>query len=101
MADNNTTNTSIDEEELDDNIITLTDEDGNDADFELLDLIQYGEKDYAVLIPDDEETDEVLLFEVIDADKEDNTFIEIEDDDLAETIFQLFKTKNADRFDFE
>ena len=88
------------EVEEDDNIIILTDEDGNDVEFELLDLIKYSEKDYAVLIPADEDTDEVIIFEVIDADKEDNTFIEVEDDSLAEAVFQLFCTKNADRFDF-
>ena len=97
MANNE--NTPVFEEE--DNIIILTDEDGNDVEFELLDLIKYSDKDYAVLIPANEDTDEVIIFEVIDADKEDNTFIEVENDELAEAIFQLFCTKNADRFDFD
>lgn len=40
---------TLNEEEL--NIITLTDEDGTDKDFEFLDLIDLDDKEYVVLLP--------------------------------------------------
>ena len=57
MNDENITNNS--EEELSDNIITLTDEDGKESNFELLDLVELDNEEYVVLLPvDDEESEE-------------------------------------------
>ena len=56
MNDENITNNS--EEELSDNIITLTDEEGKESNFELLDLVELDNEEYVVLLPvDDEESD--------------------------------------------
>ena len=74
-------------------IITLTDDRGNDIDFEFLDLIEYSSNSYAVLIPTDEAADQVLIFK-------DNTFSPVEDPDLAQAIFDLFRIKNEEYFDF-
>ena len=57
MNDENITNNS--EEELSDNIITLTDEEGKESNFELLDLVELDNEEYVVLLPvDDEESEE-------------------------------------------
>lgn len=83
-------------------LIRLTDEDGNEISFELLDLIDYSGTQYAVLIPaDDENADQVQIFRVDDAEKETNVLTPVTDMDLAGAIFELFKNRNADRFDFE
>lgn len=81
-------------------IITLTDEDGNDLEFEFLDLIDYSSKQYAVLVPAEEEADQVVIFEVEDASTEDNTFTPVNDPDLAMAIFNLFKDRNKEFYDF-
>ena len=81
-------------------IITLTDDCGNDIDFEFLDLIEYSSNSYAVLIPTDEAADQVLIFKVENASLEDNTFSPVEDPDLAQAIFDLFRVKNEEYFDF-
>ena len=52
-----------DDDELD-NIITLNDEDGNEVDFEFLDLIEYEGNDYVVLLPVEEDSDEVVILQV-------------------------------------
>ena len=44
-------------EELDD-LITLTDEDGEEISFEFIDLIEYKGKEYVVLLPEIEDEDE-------------------------------------------
>ena len=68
MNDENITNNS--EEELSDNIITLTDEDGKESNFELLDLVELDNEEYVVLLPvDDEESEEpgeVVILKVED-----------------------------------
>lgn len=81
-------------------IITLTDPQGNDVEFEFLDLIEYSADSYAVLIPTDEEADQVLIFKVENASLEDNTFLPVEDPDLAMAVFELFREKNKEFFDF-
>ena len=53
-------------EELD-NIIVLNDEDGNEVEFEFLDLIEYEGEEYVVLLPneeDDEDAGEVLILKL-------------------------------------
>lgn len=81
-------------------IITLTDEDGIGQDYEFLDLIDYSAKQYAVLISTDEKEDQVVIFEVEDADAEDNTFTPVTDPDLAMAIFNLFRERNKEYYDF-
>ena len=70
MNDENITNNS--EEELSDNIITLTDEEGKETNFELLDLVELDNEEYVVLLPvDDEESEEpgeVVILKVEDSD---------------------------------
>ena len=41
--------------------VTLTDENGQEADFEILDLILYQDEQYVVLMPLDEEDDQVVI----------------------------------------
>lgn len=63
-----------------DNVITLQDEEGNEHEFEVIDIVEVNSKEYAVLVPvenDEGETDEelalVLRFE-------DETLVMIEDE---------------------
>ena len=53
-------NDTINEEnylEEDSNIVTLTDEDGEEVNFEFLDLIEYEGENYVILLPADEVED--------------------------------------------
>ena len=49
------------QEEDDMNIITLTDEEGNQVDFEFIDLVEYEGKEYIVLLPTEEEEQEQVV----------------------------------------
>ena len=44
------------------NIIILSDEDGNQVRFEFIDLIEYEGEEYVILLPTDEDGDEVVLY---------------------------------------
>ena len=55
------------------NIIILNDENGNEVQFEFLDLIEYESEEYVVLLPiteDEEEDGEVVILKVEDTDSE-------------------------------
>lgn len=90
------------EEEL--NIVTLTDEDGTDKDFEFLDLIDLDDKEYVVLLPvetaEDEADGEVIILEVHVLDDENEEYLSIEDADTLNAVFEVFKERFQDEFDF-
>ena len=90
-----------------DNIIILNDEDGNEVQFEFLDLIDYDEEEYVVLLPVSEEGEEdegeVVILKVEDNDDEDSeeeSYVSVEDEDTLNKVFEIFKEKFKDDFDF-
>ena len=93
-------------EELD-NIIILNDEDGNEVKFEFLDLIELDNEEYVVLLPiteeGEEEEGEVVILKVEDTDDEnaeEESYVSIEDEDILNRVFEIFKEKFKDDFDF-
>lgn len=106
MNDENITNNS--EEELSDNIITLTDEEGKETNFELLDLVELDNEEYVVLLPvDDEESEEpgeVVILKVEDSDddsdEETESYVSVEDEERLTKVFEMFKDKFKNEFDF-
>lgn len=90
-------------EELD-NIVVLNDEDGNEVEFEFLDLIEYEGEEYVVLLPNDEEDDdagEVLILKLEDTDSEDEeSYVSVEDEEVLNKVFEIFKEKFKDEFNF-
>lgn len=88
-------------QELND-VIVLNDEDGNEVEFELLDLIELDGAEYVVLLPLDEQADEVVILEVDPADDEDEPqgYLSVEDDNVLAKVFAIFKDRNKDEFNF-
>ena len=87
--------------EFEDNLIQLEDEDGNPTSFEFLDLIPYKGKEYVVLLPADEDADEVEILELAELDDEMEEYRSIEDTAILEAVFEIFKEKFKDEFNFE
>ena len=93
------------EEELDDNIVVLTDENGEEVKFEFLDLIELDEKQYVVLLPVEEtdEAGEVVILQIEDTDDEnaeEESYISVDDEETLNKVFSIFKDKFKDEFDF-
>ena len=87
------------------NIIVLNDEDGKEVRFEFLDLIELDDEEYVVLLPADEETDEpgevvILKVEDTDSDSDEESYVGVEDEEVLNRVFQAFKDKFKDEFDF-
>ena len=96
---NNTPNNG---EELE-NIIILNDEDGNEVRFEFLDLIDYENEEYVVLLPTDEDdNDEVVILKVedVEGNPEMETYVSVDDEDTLNEVFEIFKEKFKDEFNF-
>ena len=87
------------------NVITLTDSDGSDVDFEVLDIVPYNDHEYAVLLPVDDESDspEAVILELLEAEEynEEDMLQGVEDEEILNAVFNLFMEKNADDFQFE
>lgn len=94
---------NIENEELT-NVVTLQDEEGKDVKFEFLDLIEFENENYVVLLPmDEEESDEVVILreEGITEAGDEETYGSVEDQRILDSVFAIFREKFQDEFDFE
>ena len=91
-------------EELD-NIIILNDEDGNEVEFEFLDLIEFEGEEFVVLLPvteEDDEEGEVVILKVEDTESEDEeSYVSVDDEETLSKVFEIFKEKFKEEFNFE
>lgn len=87
-----------------DNAIVLNDEYGEEVHFEFLDLIEYEGDEYVVLLPvdDSEESAEVVILKIepSDEDDSDECYSGVDDEETLQLIFDIFKEKFKDEFDF-
>lgn len=89
----------LNEEEV--SILTLTDENGQDVNFEYLDCIDYEGVEYLVLMPEDEEDNEVVILAVEPVDEENENYLAVEDEAILNAVFEIFKEKFQDVLEFE
>lgn len=95
----------MENEELD-NIVVLNDEEGNEVQFEFLDLVELDDEEYVVLLPvsDEGEEDEgevvILKLEDTDDDSEEESYVGVEDEEILNKVFEIFKEKYKDEFNF-
>ncbi len=82
-------------------LITLEDEEGNEVEFEFLDVVEYEGEEYVVLIENDEEADEVVILKINPIDDDTEEYTSIEDEDLLEKLFEIFKQKYEGEINFE
>ena len=91
-------NEILNEEEQE--LLTLTDENGNESTFEYLDVIEYQGKEYLILLPTDE-SGEIVILEIEPVDEENENYISVEDEDLLTAVYDIFKEKYKDVLTFE
>ena len=83
------------------NLIVLQDEDGNDVEFEFLDMLEYNDEEYVVLMPVNDFDGEVVILQVGEGENEDEEqYISVQDDETLQAVFELFKEKFKDMIDF-
>ncbi len=93
------------QEEMDDETIILTDENGEEAEFEYLDSVEYEGREYVVLFPVDDDDDNdseviILVVEEYNEDTDEETFGPVEDEETLNKVFELFKEAHKDEYNF-
>jgi uncharacterized protein YrzB (UPF0473 family) len=105
MADEEINEVEATEEEFEDEgSLILTDDEGEEVEFEYLDTVDYEGEEYVVLLPveaDEDEAAEVLILKVeAGEDEDDEQYVSVESEELLDTLFEIFRKNNADAFDF-
>ena len=77
-------------------VIALTDSEGGELLFEILDVVPYEGRFFAVLLPVEDESSEVTILEALGGDTPEEEYLEgITDGALLEAVFGLFKQRCA------
>ena len=90
---------TLQEEET--SILPLTDENGEDIDFEYLDCINYQGKDYLILLPAESEELEIVILEIEPVDEENENYLAVEDEAVLDAVYAIFKERYKDVLTFE
>ena len=95
----------MDEKELmeqeEESVFTLVDENGEEVRFEYLDCIEYEGKEYLCLLPDDEDSNEIVILEVEPVDEENENYLSVEDEATLNAVYAIFKDRFKDILTFE
>ena len=82
-------------------ILTLTDENGVETQFEYMDCIEYEGKEYLVLIPLEEDANQLVILEVEPVDEENENYLAVEDEAILDAVYAIFKDRYKDILTFE
>ena len=85
------------EDEEDSNLVELTDEDGNVAQFEYLDTIEHKGESYVVFMAvpeegeeEDDEEGEVVILKIAQDENGEDIYVTCEDDGIVQEVFDKF-----------
>lgn len=83
---------------MEDNIIILEDDQGNQVEFAAIDVFELNNETYFALleIMDNEESDEVLIMKVSGIDTEDPELVMVEDEDELQAAFEEFLKRDEE-----
>lgn len=82
--------------------IILNDENGEEVEFEFMDLISYEGEEYVVLLPveDCEEAGQVVILRMDESGEDEESYASVDDDDTLMAVFNIFKDRFKDEFNF-
>ena len=87
--------------EEEESILTLTDENGVDMQFEYLDCIEYQGTEYLVLMPVEGEEAQIVILEIEPVDEENENYLAVDDEAVLNAVYGIFKEKFKDVLTFE
>ena len=88
-------------QEQSDNILYLTDESGEETKFEYLDSVDYQGDTYIILLPVDEPETRIVILKVEPVDEEYENYLPVNDLDLLNAVYDIFKERYKDILTFE
>jgi len=87
-------------QEEESSIIVLTDENGEDVEFEYLDCIEYKDTEYMVLMPTEEDSNEIVILQIEPVDEENENYLAVEDEATLDAVYAIFKERYKDVLNF-
>ena len=89
-------------QEEESNILSLTDENGQEVEFEYLDSVEFEGKEYLVLMPaEDVDSGEIVILEVEPVDAETENYLSVSDENILNAVYAIFKERYKDVLTFE
>lgn len=94
------------EQERDD-LVVLVDENGEEVEFEHIDTVEMNGNEYVVLLPVDQESDEddeveeVVILKIEHGENGEDSFVNVEDEDELNAVFEEFRMRMEDEYDFD
>ena len=82
------------------NILTFHDGDGKAHKFEYVDVIEYEGKEYIFLLPAESDSLELIIMEIEPVDEENENYLPIDDEEVLQAVYALFKEKYKDILSF-
>ena len=87
-------------QEEESSLLTLTDEQGEETVFEYLDCVEYEGNEYLVLIPAEEESNEIVILRIEPVDEENENYLAVEDEMILDAVYEIFKARYKDVLNF-
>lgn len=81
-------------------ILSLTNEDGTEEQFEYVATIEYKGDEYLILLPVEDDT-QIVILKIIPVDEENENYVSVNDDAILSAVYDKFKQEYADVFTFE
>lgn len=88
------------DDEMEDEVIVLEDEEGNEHSFVLGEVLTVDERDYAVLLPIDDDVEEGVILRIDGEDGDDMVLSDIESDEEWEKVVNAYN-EQMDEFEDE
>jgi uncharacterized protein YrzB (UPF0473 family) len=82
-----------------DEVLTLTDEDGNEHEFSVIDIIELDGSEYAILLPmegGEEDQDEAIILRIDSDDDGNEVLVDIENDEEWEKVADTWASMMED-----
>ncbi len=83
------------------NVFTLTDEEGNESEFEFLDELVIDDVTYLALIPVDGDEEEYVVLKVVVDENGDEILVTIDDDDEFDRVVDAFEDHFMSEMDLD
>ena len=81
-------------------VLTLTDENGKEMAFEYLDCVEYEGDEYLVLIPAEEDANEIVILRIEPVDEQNENYLAVEDETILNAVYEIFKDRYKDVLNF-
>lgn len=89
---------ALNEDEISVDTVVFTYDDGTEEEFEIFtDDLEYDGKKYAILIPCNEEDEDVVITEY---NSENEEYTDVTDEKTLNAVYEIFKEKYKNEFDF-